>query len=223
MIVTDKFTGEVNFLIGSSNLKFFSYNRALKTCRSIGSLFKPITYLTVLSNLKKYHLNTWIPNFPISIKLQNGQNWIPKNNNYHFIGKIMLLDALANSVNIPTVNLSIQLRLKKLINHWISWGALKRRLFFFPAISLGAINLTPIEVAQIFQIIANKSYKISLSSIRFIISIDEKVLYQNLSQPEKIESVEAVYLTLFSMQNVVNYGTEKSLGYLFKNVFLTGK
>lgn len=88
---------------------------------------------------------------------------------------------------------------------------------------MGAINLTPIEVAQIFQIIANKGYKILLSSIRFIISIGGKVLYQSLSQPEKMKSVEAVYLTLFSMQNVVNYGTEKSLGYLFKNVFLVGK
>jgi len=223
MIVINKFTGEIEALIGSSKPEFNGYNRALKSRRSIGSLSKPITYLTALSEPNKYNLNTWISDNPISIKLDNGEYWIPKNNNFHFSGKVMLLDALIHSINIPTVNLSIDIGLKKLIDHWFHLGVPKNRITPFPSISLGAINLTPIETAQVFQIIASGGYKSLLSSVRSVISDDGKVLYQTLPKSKHIESSEASYLTLYAMQQVVNSGTARSLGAMFKNFSLAGK
>ncbi|WAI12054.1 MAG: penicillin-binding protein 1B [Buchnera aphidicola (Macrosiphum albifrons)] len=223
MIVIDRFTGEVQAIIGSSKPEFNGYNRALKARRSIGSLSKPITYLTALSQPKKYRLNSWISNRPISIKLDNGKYWIPKNNNFSFSGKVMLLDALINSINIPTVNLSMDIGLKKLVDSWLHLGVSKNQITPFPSISLGAINLTPIEIAQVFQIIANGGYKSSLSSVRSIISDDGQVFYQTLPQSKHIESSEASYLTLYAMQQVVNSGTAKSLGVIFKEFSLAGK
>ncbi|QCI18190.1 hypothetical protein D9V63_01025 [Buchnera aphidicola (Aphis nasturtii)] len=63
---------------------FYYYNRVSKACRFIGSFYKPVIYLKDLSNLKKYHLNSWISNYLISIKLENGAYWITKNNNHQF-------------------------------------------------------------------------------------------------------------------------------------------
>ncbi|WP_367678202.1 bifunctional glycosyl transferase/transpeptidase [Buchnera aphidicola] len=223
MIVVDRFTGEVQALIGSAQPKFNGYNRALRARRSIGSLSKPITYLTALLEPKKYRLNTWISDHPISIKLDNGEYWIPQNNNYHFSGKMMLLDALINSVNIPTVNLSIDIGLKKIVNNWLHLGVAKNQLAPFPSISLGAINLTPIEIAQVFQIIANYGYKAVLSSVRSVISDDNKILYQSLPQSKNIVSSEASYLTLYAMQQVVKHGTAKLLGQNFNKFSLAGK
>lgn len=223
MIVIDRFTGEVQALIGSSKPEFNGYNRALKARRSIGSLSKPITYLTALSQPNKYRLNTWISNRPISIKLDNGKYWKPKNNSVSFSGKVMLLDALINSINVPTVNLSIELGLKKIVDSWLNLGVSKNQINIFPSISLGAINLTPFEIAQVFQTIANSGCKSLLSSVRSIISDDGKVLYQTLPQSKHIESSEASYLTLYAMQQVVNSGTAKSLGVIFKELSLAGK
>lgn len=223
MIVVDKFTGEIQSLIGSANPKFYGYNRALQARRSIGSLSKPITYLTALSDPKKYQLNTWINDYPIAIKLDNGKFWIPKNNNYYFSGQVMLIDALTNSINIPTVNVSIDIGLENLMKTWFRLGVSKETITPFPSISLGAINLTPIEIAQVFQVIANGGYKTLLSSVRSIISDDGKVLYQSLPQSKNIESIEATYLTLYGMQKVVSSGTAKSLGSIFKKFSLAGK
>ncbi|QCI24852.1 bifunctional glycosyl transferase/transpeptidase [Buchnera aphidicola (Rhopalosiphum padi)] len=223
MIVVDRFTGEIQALVGGSNPKFYGYNRALQARRSIGSLSKPITYLTALSNPKKYRLNTWISDHPIAIKLKNGKFWIPKNNNYHFSGQVMLIDALTNSINIPTVNLSIDMGLENLVKSWFHLGISKKLITPFPSISLGAINLTPIEIAQVFQVIASGGYKTLLSSVRSIISDDGKVLYQSLPQSKNIESIEATYLTLYGMQEVVSCGTAKSLGSIFKKFSLAGK
>jgi len=223
MIVMDKFTGEIQALIGSAKPEFNGYNRALKSRRSIGSLSKPITYLTALSEPNKYHLNTWISDHPIAIKLDNGQYWMPKNNNYRFSGKVMLLDALIHSINIPTVNLSIDIGLKKLVDSWLHLGVSKNHITPFPSISLGAINLTPIETAQVFQIIASGGYKSLLSSVRSVISDDGKVLYQSIPQKKHIVSSEASYLTLYAMQQVVEHGTAKLLGKHFKEFSLAGK
>ncbi|WAI03391.1 penicillin-binding protein 1B [Buchnera aphidicola] len=223
MIVLDRFTGEIQALIGSASPKFDGYNRALKARRSIGSLSKPITYLTALSEPNKYHLNTWISDTPISIKLDNGEYWIPKNNNYHFSGKVMLLDALIHSINIPTVNLSLDLGFKKLVNTWLHLGVSKNQLTPFPSISLGAINLTPIEIAQVFQIIGSGGYKSLLSSVRSVVSDDGKILYQTLPQSKHIVSSEASYLILYAMQQVVQNGTAKSLGKNFSRFSLAGK
>ncbi|WP_264284752.1 penicillin-binding protein 1B [Buchnera aphidicola] len=223
MVVVDKSNGEINALVGSSHPTFSGYNRALKARRSIGSLSKPVIYLKALSNPKKYHLNTWISDDPIAIKLDNGKYWIPKNNNNQFNGRVMLLEALINSINIPIVNLSIDIGLNSLIENWIHLGVSRKYLTPFPSMSLGSINLTPIEVAQVFQVISNEGYKSLLSSVRFIVSDDGKILYQSLPQSKNIASSEAAYLTLYAMQKVVTSGTAKSLGALFKNFSLAGK
>jgi penicillin-binding protein 1B len=223
MIVVDKFTGEIQALVGGTQTRFNGYNRALNARRSIGSLSKPITYLTALSNPKKYHLNTWIADNPISIKLDNGQFWIPNNYNYNFSGKVMLLDALMHSVNIPTVNISLDIGLKNIIDMWLKLGISKQQLNFFPSISLGAINLTPIEIVQVYQIIANGGYKSLLSSVRSVLSEDGKVLYYSLPESKYTVSSEASYLILYAMQQVIKNGTAKSLGKTFKQFNLAGK
>lgn len=223
MIVLDRFTGEVQALIGSSKPEFHGYNRALQARRSIGSLSKVVTYLTALSESNKYHLNTWISNYPISIKLDNGKYWMPKNNNNHYSGQVMLADALINSINVPSVNLSMDIGLKNIVDSWLKFGISREKISFFPSISLGAINLTPIEIAQIFQVIASGGNKSLLSSVRTVISNNGKVLYQSLPQSKHIASTEASYLILRTMQEVVSHGTAKLLGKTFKDVFLAGK
>ncbi|XBC38355.1 MAG: penicillin-binding protein 1B [Buchnera aphidicola (Floraphis meitanensis)] len=223
VVIIDRFSGEIQGILGSSNPKVSGYNRAIQARRSIGSLSKPITYLTALSQPEKFNLNTWIADKPVIIKLMNGKLWKPQNNNFKFVKKVMLIDALAYSINIPTVNLSMQLGLKKLIRTWIKLGLNYNQVLEIPSISLGSINLTPIEVARVFQVIASGGNKSRLSSIRSVISEDGVTLYNSLPQSEKVTSMQAAYLTLYAMQSVVKYGTAKQLGTLFEDVYLAGK
>ncbi len=88
---------------------------------------------------------------------------------------------------------------------------------------LGALNLTPIEVAQAFQTIASGGNRAPLSALRSVIAEDGKVLYQSFPQAERAVPAQAAYLTLWTMQQVVQRGTGRQLGRNIRTCIWQGK
>ncbi|HGW2951904.1 TPA: bifunctional glycosyl transferase/transpeptidase [Raoultella ornithinolytica] len=223
MVVVDRFTGEVRAMVGGAEPQFAGYNRAMQARRSIGSLAKPATYLTALSLPNQYRLNTSIADAPISIRLPNGQTWSPQNDDRRFSGQVMLVDALTRSMNVPTVNLGMALGLPAITDTWVKLGVPKDQLYPVPAMILGALNLTPIEVAQAFQTIASGGNRATLSALRSVIAEDGTVLYQSYPQAERAVPAQAAYMTLWTMQQVVQRGTGRQLGAKYPGLHLAGK
>ncbi|HAZ53762.1 MAG TPA: bifunctional glycosyl transferase/transpeptidase [Franconibacter helveticus] len=223
MVVVDKTTGEVRAMVGGANPQFAGYNRAMQARRSIGSLAKPATYLTALSQPNQYRLNTWIADAPISLRQPNGQVWSPQNDDHRYSGQVMLVDALARSMNVPTVNLGMALGLPAVTETWTKLGVPKEQLHPVPAMLLGALNLTPVEVAQAFQTIASGGNRASLSVLRSVIAEDGTALFQSFPQAERAVPAQAAYLTLYTMQQVVQRGTGRALAAKFPKLHLAGK
>ena len=223
MVVVDRFTGEVRAMVGGAEPQFAGYNRAMQARRSIGSLAKPATYLTALSQPNQYRLNTWIADAPVTIRLSNGQTWSPQNDDRRFSGQVMLVDALTRSMNVPTVNLGMALGLPAVVDTWTKLGAPKNQLNAVPAMLLGALNLSPLEVAQAFQTIASGGNRAPLSALRSVIAEDGTVLYQSYPQAERAVPAQAAYMTLWTMQQVVQRGTGRQLGAKYPGLHLAGK
>ena len=223
MVVVDRFSGEVRAMVGGAEPQFAGYNRAMQARRSIGSLAKPATYLTALSQPNQYRLNTWIADAPISLRQPNGQVWSPQNDDRRFSGQVMLVDALTRSMNVPTVNLGMALGLPAITDTWQKLGVPKDQLHPVPAMILGALNLTPIEVAQAFQTISSGGNRATLSALRSVIAEDGTVLYQSYPQAERAVPAQAAYMTLWTMQQVVQRGTGRQLGAKYPGLHLAGK
>lgn len=223
MVVVDRNTGEVRAMVGGAEPQFAGYNRAMQARRSIGSLAKPATYLTALNQPNQYRLNTWIADAPISLRQPNGQVWSPQNDDKQFSGQVMLVDALTRSMNVPTVNLGMALGLPAITETWQKLGVPKDQLHPVPAMILGALNLTPIEVAQAFQTIASGGNRAQLSALRSVIAEDGSVLYQSFPQAERAVPAQAAYMTLWTMQQVVQRGTGRQLGAKYPGLHLAGK
>ncbi|PDO85159.1 bifunctional glycosyl transferase/transpeptidase [Kosakonia pseudosacchari] len=223
MVVVDRYTGEVRAMVGGATPQFAGYNRAMQARRSIGSLAKPATYLTALSQPNIYRLNTWIADAPISLRLSNGQVWAPQNDDRRFSGQVMLVDALTRSMNVPTVNLGMAVGLPAVTDTWQKLGAPKDQLTGMPSMLLGALNLTPIEVAQAFQTIASGGNRAPLSALRSVIAEDGTVLYQSFPQAERAVPAQAAFMTLWTMQQVVQRGTGRQLGAKYPGLHLAGK
>ncbi len=224
MVVVDRLSGEVRALVGGSQPQYAGFNRAMSACRSIGSLAKPATYLTALSEPERFRLNTWLADEPISVPIPGGKPWQPRNYDRGYKGRLMLVDALATSRNVPTVNLGLEVGLDQVIKTWIKLGAPAENLEKVPAMLLGALNLTPMEVAQTFQTIGSLGNRAKLSALRSVINQDGTVLYQSYPQAETTVSPQAAYMTLFGMQQVVNSGTAaRALKPKFGQYNLAGK
>ncbi|WP_440864828.1 bifunctional glycosyl transferase/transpeptidase [Symbiopectobacterium purcellii] len=223
MVVVDRFSGEIRAMVGGAQTQYAGFNRALQARRPVGSLAKPPTYLTALSQPDTFRLNTWLADEPLSLKQPNGQVWQPNNYDRQFRGRVMLVDALANSLNVPTVNLGMTVGLEQISNTLQRLGIPKEVIQTVPAMLLGAISLTPMEVAQEYQTIASGGNRAPLSALRSVIAEDGSVLYQSFPQAERAVPAQAAYLTMYGMQQVVERGTSRSLAVKFRNYHLAAK
>ncbi|MFP3014103.1 MAG: bifunctional glycosyl transferase/transpeptidase [Arsenophonus sp.] len=222
MVVIDRINGEIRAMVGGSQPQYSGFNRALNARRSIGSLVKPSTYLTALGEPDRFRLNTLIPDEPIRIKFDK-QIWEPKNYDHRFRGQVMLIDALVYSLNIPTVNIGLSVGLDQVNEVLIRLGVPSGSIKKVPAMLLGALNLTPVETAQMFQTISSGGNRAILSALRSVIDGDGDEIYQSYPSAESVVSPQAAYLTLYGMQQVVEHGTSRSLMNKFAKYHLAGK
>ena len=211
MVIVSRETGEIRAIIGSAEPRYPGYNRAWLTRRAIGSLAKPSTYLTALGQPDRFQLNTWLDDSPLSIKLDNGSYWQPKNYDRKFRDRVMLVDALALSLNVPTVNLGMALGLDATKNTLQALGVPSDRNTNLPSRLLGALELTPLETAQMFQTIANNGQRSPLSILRYVLTDKGELVYQNYPKQIQAVSQQSAYLTTYAMQQVVESGTSRSL------------
>ncbi|AUB80940.1 penicillin-binding protein 1B [Candidatus Thiodictyon syntrophicum] len=209
-VVTSVTNGEVLALAGGRQAGYAGFNRALDTVRSIGSLVKPAVYLAALSNPKRYTLTTNIPDQPYSLRI-GGDLWSPQNYDHSVHGSVPLYQALAHSWNLATVNLGMSIGVKEVAETLYRLGA-QRRIVAVPAMMLGSVSLSPLEVAQIYQTIGAGGYRAPLRAIREVMDVNGRPLNRYPLAVEAVVDPRAAYLTGWAMQQVVRQGTAKWLG-----------
>jgi penicillin-binding protein 1B len=209
-VFTDTQGGEVLALVGGRDSELAGFNRALDARRPIGSLVKPAVYLTALERPSRYTLATSLEDNPITYTSDHGQPWSPKNYDRRYRGRVLLEDALANSYNVPTVRLGLDLGVPEVAKTLHRLG-LEGDIGAYPSLLLGSIDLTPFEVATIYQTIASGGYRTPLRAIREVTAADGTALSRYpLTVTQAIQPGPA-YLLTRAMQAVVTGGTARSL------------
>jgi penicillin-binding protein 1B len=178
VVVTTPQTGEVVAIVGGRHASFDGFNRALDAKRPIGSLGKPMVYLAALES-GDFNAASLVDDEPVEIKLPNGQTWKPTNFTPEVHGYVPMVRALTQSLNLATVNLGMEVGLDKVATIYTELG-LEEKPNAYPSMLLGAANLSPIEVAQIYNALANGGFRSPLRAVRAV--IDEKG--QPLKAPE---------------------------------------
>ena len=222
MIVTDIDSGEIRSIVGGRNVNYAGFNRALDAKRSIGSLIKPAIYLTALEQAKDYNLATHLEDEPIKLKSTYGKMWEPQNSDKKFRGQVPLVIALSRSLNVPTVNLGMNLGLVNIADTIRRLGV-SEKLDLYPALTLGAVNFSPLQVNQMYQTIANNGRYIPLHSITAIMSPDDELLWHFDVVPEQRVDEQATYLLNYALHKVTLEGTAKAVRANFPDINMAGK
>ena len=223
MIVADYRVGEIRAVVGGLQTQYAGFNRALMAKRQIGSLVKPSIYLTALSNPEQFRLNTPINNQPITINVKGSPSWQPRNYDKKYSGSVMLMDALARSLNIPTVNIGMKVGLSKVIDTQKAMGWDNVEIPKVPAMLLGAYTISPYDVTKLYQTIANQGGRIELTTVDTIADRQGNIIYQHDKTAKQVVPQEAAFQTLFAMQQTVERGTARSLQNDYADLRLAGK
>lgn len=223
MLVTNPETGELQAMLGSRQPGFAGFNRALDASRPIGSLIKPAIYLAALEKPSQYTLTSLLEDEPFSVKGADGQVWRPHNYGRTAHGTVYLYQALANSYNLSTARLGLDLGVPHVLKTLERLGA-SPQWPAYPSMLLGAGGLRPIEVAGMYQTLANGGFNTPLRGIRSVVAADGEPLSRYPFKIEQRFDGGAIYLTQYAMQRAMLEGTGRSAyNYLPKSLALAGK
>ena len=223
VVMTSTDNGEVLAVVGGRKARFEGFNRALDADRPIGSLIKPVVYLTALAQPEKYTLTTLLDDSPLVWKDRGTTEWAPQNYDKQFHGEVELRTALAESYNVAVARLGLTIGIPAVIDNAYRLGV-QRTLPPYGSTLLGAIELTPLEVTQMYQTIASGGFRTPLRAIREVVTPDGQPLKRYGLSVEQTVDQGAVYLLTAALQQVVRAGTASGLNaYLPADLGIAGK
>lgn len=210
-VMTRRETGEIVALIGSSQPKSTGFNRALDAQRQIGSLYKPVVYLTALQQPSRYTLMTPLQDTALRLPAGGGGPWVPKNYDGREHGKVPLRSALAQSYNLATIRLGMSIGIEHTVETLRQLGVERTDVQPFPSLLLGAVTLTPLEVGQLYQTLASDGFLTPLKAIQAVTTPDGKVLSRYGLTVKQTLDLSAVFLVNTILQEAVSRGTGRAV------------
>lgn len=215
--------GDVLALVSNRRAREAGFNRALDAVRPIGSLVKPAVLLSALKQPDKYSLATLINDAPITVPLKNGTTWSPRNYEGDSLGPIPMLDVLVHSRNQGTARLGMDLGLDKVANTLKELGV-QRKIPLYPSILLGSLEMSPFEVAMMYQPLATGGFATHLRSITDVLDKEGQPLGRYPADTEEVLDPGPAFLTQWAMQQVVDRGTGRGVrAVLPANIVVAGK
>ncbi|MBQ8744448.1 MAG: PBP1A family penicillin-binding protein, partial [Mailhella sp.] len=190
------------YAFGSSGSQF---NRVTQAMRQPGSAFKPVVYSAALD--QGFTPTSMLLDAPIIIiDKWTKEVWRPGNDDGKFLGPMPLWQALARSRNLCTIRVVQEMGVKHVI-------ARAKSLMLAPefppnlAISLGAVAVTPLNMAQAYTAFANEG---KVSSPRMITRIQGpwgNTIYEAPSEHVEAITPQNAYVMANLLKGVVRSGT----------------
>ncbi len=211
-VVTDTGNNEILALMGGRHPRQEGFNRALDARRAIGSLIKPAVYLTALSRPETYHLATVIQDTPYRYTDPDSPSgdWRPRNYDRTFHGPVLLYQALAHSYNVPAVRLGMELGVETVLDTVRKLGV-DREFTPYPSVLLGAVDMSVLEVAQMYQTLASGGFFTPIRAIRGVYRTDGTALSRYPVTVRERAAAGPVYVLSRALQAVCMEGTARRL------------
>jgi penicillin-binding protein 1A len=203
VVVIETATGYVKALVGGADFARTEFNRALYAHRQPGSAFKPFVYLAALEAGRAP--TEELDDSPIRY-VSAGKVWAPENYDGKFRGPVTMAQALAESINVPTIRLLEQLGVNPVID------AARRSGIQSPlppdlTLALGSGDVTLLELTAAYGTFANQGVRMEPLMVRYVTDAQGRLVEENVPQGrEAIDPAVANGLTQM-LRGVVEHGT----------------
>jgi len=203
MMAVDNASGEVLAMVGGRDFALSQFNRATQSERETGSSFKPYVYTTAVEAGAKP--SDLIVDGPVSFYTPNGP-YTPHNYEGDYKGTMTLLNAFAESRNIPALKLADHVGIRKVIETAHRFGVTSNIPAFLP-VAIGAADISLYEQVQSYSVFPNDGIRIEPHYIRKVTQADGLPLDEAPAQVTEVISVETARTMMQFLQAVTRMGT----------------
>ena len=204
LAAVDPRTHFVKALVGGISYEKSQFNRAVQARRQPGSSFKPFVYYTAFAT-GKYSPESTVIDAPVSYR--DGDGWYsPQNYGGGFSGAMSIRTALINSTNIPAVKIGKAVGLDKVIETCRTLG-IKSPMEPVTSLPLGAIGVTPLEMAGGYATFASNGWYSEPTVIVRVTDSGGNVLLDNTPKPRLVLDSWAAASLNSVLQGVISGGT----------------
>jgi penicillin-binding protein 1B len=180
------------------------FDRVTQARRQAGSAIKPVVLAAALA--EGASPSTRLADEPLAVPA-GGRTWRPRNADRRFRGPVTLRTAIEDSLNVPVVRLAMDVGLDDVAEH-------AERLGFadepeaLPAMALGAVEVTPWEMATVYATLAAGGERPTLHGLSAVLSPAGEPL-DDRRPPERRRVLDPAhaYVATAVLQGVVERGT----------------
>jgi penicillin-binding protein 1B len=212
LIMLEPQTGGVRALVGGRDYRLSQFNRVTQAHRQPGSLFKPFVYLAAFSRRDldpPVTPATILVDSPITVEWgqkTDDEQWTPRNYDGQYRGTMTVRQALEQSINIPTVRVSLTAGLPYVLGAAKEAG-IGSSLRGYPSVALGAFEISPMEIAGAYAAFANSGVRVEPNAIVGVMTGAGTVLDRKASVLSPALPADAVFLVNSILRGAVDRGT----------------
>jgi penicillin-binding protein 1A len=183
LISIENETGYITAIVGGS--KYDESNQLIRATQAnvqYGSAFKPLYYSAAIDS-RKFTAGTLIHDVPVVFHNEDGTPYIPLNFRGEWRGSVLFYNALAMSMNVPSMKILDTIGFDAAIDRSaalldITNPAQIRRLFprVYP-LGLGITSSSPIRIARAFAVFGNQGRAVTPIAIRQIEDRNGRVIF----------------------------------------------
>jgi len=204
LVAVDPRTHYIKAIVGGVDYQKSQFNRAFQAQRQPGSAFKPFVYYAALAS-GHYTPESYVSDSPVSYR--DGSGWYsPRNYDGSFWGGITLRQALAASRNVPAIRLGKEVGMERVVQVCRTLG-ITSPMLPVTSLPLGAVDLTPLEMANAYATFASNGWYAEPSVILQAQDQSGQVAWKNIPQPKLVLDPWAAAALNSMLQTVIESGT----------------
>ena len=221
LVAVDPHDGAIRAYVGGRDFRTRPFDRAGTARRQAGSAFKPVVYAAAFDAGTALP-STLLYDSPLTLKVGSRQ-WSPKNSDGKYRSWVTCRTALEKSLNVPTVRLALDVGVEKIVQVARRMGV-EGRLSPVPSLALGAVEVTPLELASIYATLAEGGARPRVHGLTAVLDgTGLRTLPAHLPARDRPMSAEAAFMVTSILQGALQTGTGRSARSLGLQDRLAGK
>jgi len=209
ILSVDPRSGGIRALVGGTDFELSPFDRTSAMRRQPGSAFKTFTYLAAIA-AKEATPASLLLDAPLSVPVQGDEPWEPQNYDQQYRGRVTVREAFETSLNVPTIRLSQEVGLRRVVDTAQQFG-FEERFARVLALPLGVTEVTMRELTSAYTAFPNLGIRVEPYLLREVRDRRGKTLFKREMKSKRVARADATYVMHSLLRGVVQRGTASRL------------